>query len=162
MAKKVKAKKASAKKQEVKIETIPARHEFTDVEKSELGGKLAGLTQEKTRVEEEKKVAMSQWTTRIKGIQNDISAVSGKISSGFEMRDTQCEVHYDWKKGEKTYFRKEDGTKVETRKIEEHERQQKLFEEEQAKGGPLKPGDNIVSVEAALKQAEQAPELSNE
>lgn len=155
MAKKVKAKKAAAKKVEVKIETIPARHEFTETERSELGSKLAGLTQEKTRVEEEKKVAMSQWTTRIKGIQNDISSVSGKISNGFEMRDTECEVHFDWKAGKKTYVRKDDGKEIETRRIEEHERQQKLFEEEkEKKAGELKPGANIVAVADALREAE--------
>jgi hypothetical protein len=153
-AKKVKA----AKKPEIKIESIPARHDFTEQEMSGLGSKLAGLTQEKSRVEEEKKVAMSQWTTRIKAIQNDIAATSGKISSGFEMRDTECEVTFDWKKGEKSYTRKADGKHLETRKIEEHERQQKLFEEEKEKQAnapkPLQKGDNIVSVEEAIKQAE--------
>lgn len=156
--------KAAKKQPEYRLEKIPVRYQFTEQDMSQLGSKLAGLAQEKTRVEEEKKVAMSQWTTRIKGIQNDISAVSGKISSGFEMRDTECQVEYDWKKGEK-YYRLE-GKLVETRKIEEHERQQHLFEEEKARNAnqpaPLKPGDNIVSVEAAIKQAEQAPEVTDE
>lgn len=153
-------KKAEKKPPTIKLETIQARHDFTEAEKSELGLKLAGLTQEKTRVEEEKKVAMSQWTTRIKGIQNDIAANSGKISSGFEMRDTECEVHFDWKAGKKTYVRKSDGKEIETRKIEEPERQQHLFEEEQAKNPapkivPLKPGEPIVSVAEAVAEAEQ-------
>lgn len=163
MAKKTKTKKTAKKpKETIKIETIPARHDFSEAEKGELGLKLAGLTQEKTRVEEEKKVAMSQWTTRIKGIQNDISAASGKISSGFEMRDTECEVHFDWKKGTKTYVRKSDNKEVETRKIEEPERQQHLFSEEQEKKkSDLKPGENIVSVEQAIKQAEAEPVNEN-
>lgn len=156
--------KAAKKKPEIKLEKIPVRHQFTPQDMSELGSKLAGLTQDKTRVEEEKKVAMSQWTTRIKSIQNEISATSGKISNGFEMRDTECQVEHDWKKGEKFY--RLDGKIVETRKIEEHERQQHLFEEEKAKNAnqpaPLKPGDNIVSVEDAVRKAEQTSEVSDE
>lgn len=154
---KPKAAKAAAKKEaEVKLETIPARHDFSETEKGELGIKLAGLTQEKTRTEEEKKVHMSQWTNKVKTIQGSITEVSQRISAGFEMRDTECEVRYDWKKGDKTYTRKSDGKVLETRKIEEHERQQRLFEEEKEKrASEVKPGQPLVPVSAAIAEAEK-------
>jgi hypothetical protein len=152
--------KAAKKPEPVKIETIAARHDFSEAEKSQLGCKLAELTQHKTRTEEEKKVVMGEWSNRIKSIQSEISTVSGKISSGFEMRDTECEVSFDWKAGKKTYTRKSDGKVIETRSITDPERQQKLFEEEREKKAnepaPLKPGDNIVSVEEAVRQAESS------
>lgn len=158
MKKKPSKKKAEKKPEPIKIERIPARHNFSEAEMSKLGSDLAGLAQEKTRVEEEKKVHMAQWTTRIKTIQGSISDVSNKITSGFEMRDTECEVHYDWKKGFKTYVRKEDGKEIETRKIEEPERQQHLFNEEQEKKkSEVKPGEPLVKVEDAIKAAEAEP-----
>lgn len=149
--------KATAKKPtiEVKTETIPARHEFNEVERSQLGTDLANLAQEKTRTEEEKKVHMGQWSNKIKEIQGKITSKSHLITSGFEMRDTECEVRLDWTAGTKTYVRKSDGKQVEVRTIAEHERQQKLFDEQQEKrASEIKPGQPLVVVADAIKAAE--------
>jgi hypothetical protein len=158
--------KAVKKPEPVKIETISARHDFTDAEKIQLGSKIAELTQHKARTEEEKKVAMGEWSNKVKSIQSEISNVSGKISAGFEMRDTECEVVLDWKAGKKTYTRKSDGKVIETRSITDPERQQKLFEEEQVKRAnatpPLKQGENIVSMNDALRQAESSAKTVDE
>jgi hypothetical protein len=150
----------------VKLETISARHEFTEEERSKNGLKLAELTQQKTRTEEEKKAVMSQWSTKVKTIQSEISDLSSRISSGFEMRPTECEVHFDWKSGKKTYIRVSDKKVIDTQTITDPERQQKLFEEEKAKNAdkapPLKPGENIVSLDTALRNAEASAKPASE
>jgi hypothetical protein len=156
--KKVKAKKAPAKKAEVKIETIQARHDFSEKEIGELGGSLSGMIREKSRLTEEKKVVMKQWATRIEEVTNRINETSDKMEARFEMRSTECEVHFDWKAGKKTYVRKADGKQVDVQSITDPERQQKLFEENKEKNeNALKPGDNIVSVKDAIRQAESHP-----
>lgn len=158
--KKAKAPK-SAKKEPVKIEKISARHDFTDAEKLELAKHLAGLTEQKTRTEEEKKSVVAEWATKIKSIQTSISGTSAKITSGFEMRDTDCEVHFDWKKSTKTYIRVTDRKEIETRPITDPERQQHLKLEAEAKAPkivpikPVEPGQPLVSVDEALANAEK-------
>jgi hypothetical protein len=158
--------KAVKKPEPVKIETISARHEFDETEKSKLGLKLAELNQQKTRTEEEKKAVVSQWATKVKTIQSEIGDLSAKISSGFEMRPTECEVHFDWKTGKKTYIRISDKKVIDTQSITDPERQQKLFEEQEEKKAnatpPLKQGENIVSMNDALRQAESSAKTVDE
>jgi hypothetical protein len=161
-----KAKAAVKKPEPIKIETISARHEFDETEKSKLGLKLAELNQQKTRTEEEKKAVVSQWATKVKTIQSEIGDLSAKISSGFEMRPTECEVHFDWKTGKKTYIRISDKKVIDTQSITDPERQQKLFEEQEEKKAnatpPLKQGENIVSMNDALRQAESSAKTVDE
>lgn len=164
-----KAKKV-VKKEPIKIEKISARHDFTEAEIGELGKKLAGLTAHKTRTEEEKKVVVGQWSMKVKEIQGEIASVSANLTNGYEMRDTECEVQFDWKSGKKTYVRVLDRKVIETRNVTDPERQQHLkFEADQKapKIVPMKPpepGEPLVpvgaAVDAALKKAEEPKESS--
>jgi hypothetical protein len=159
--KKVKAPKAkpakkAVKKEPIKIEKISARHDFTEAEKTDLGRKLAGLTSQK--------VAMGDWSQKIKTIQAEIGSVSDKITAEWELRDTECEVHFDYKAGIKTYIRVSDKKEIEKRTITEPERQQHLRFEADAKApkivpmAPVAPGQPLTSVDEALRKAEAAPE----
>lgn len=149
-----KPKKAKAKAEEVQIpveiETIDARYDFTDPEKIGLSQEMSAQFTKVATLEEEAKASAASHKSRIKTEKAKLNEIHGKIANGFEYRQTECEVRYDWKAGRKHYHRTTDGKLVHETAITYDDRQTKLFREEQAK---LKPGENIVPVSKAFDKA---------
>jgi hypothetical protein len=113
MSKKTKKKEPEVKAPESK-ETIHAKHVFTNDEMLELSRTLGRTCTEITTLEQEKSAVTKDFASRIetKEIQRD--SLVDKVTSGYEMRPTECIVVFDPPNRSKDYFRTEsDGTRGE-------------------------------------------------
>jgi hypothetical protein len=86
------------------IETIPVEHRFNIEEIGELARRSALETQRANELEERKKQVASDLKAQIEACQAQINSFSAKISNGFEMRDTECEIIYDPPNSTKHYY----------------------------------------------------------
>lgn len=115
-----------APKKKVILETIPAQYNFSIEEIGELARKAALENQRMTDLENPKKQVTSGFKADIEACQAVISSLSDKIASGFEMRDTECEVDFNVKEGKKTYRHKQTGVIVRTAQMTQSDFQQNL------------------------------------
>lgn len=150
--KKPKAKKAKDKQPD-HFEKIEARHNFSDEEKLVMLSELTRLNQQKESLAEEAKASAKSWKSRIESVALQVKNITNNASNGYEMRPTECRVEFNPKKGIKTYFRKDDGTEVETREMTPADYELPLFRDDAKLQG--KPGENLVPVADAFKQAEE-------
>jgi hypothetical protein len=67
---------------------------FTDEEKIEMSQQLAVETQNKRRLEDQKKSVTSQYSSQINEKAESINTLSDKIASGYEFRNIECEVEW--------------------------------------------------------------------
>lgn len=99
---------AKARKRKGVFETtekrvVQAKYHFTDSEKKEMAEKMAQRQQELIEKEDEKKTVMATFTDALKRIKLDISKLSRGYRDGWEHRDYNCVVMYDYKKREVQY-----------------------------------------------------------
>lgn len=95
------------KNQPVEItETIHAKHTFSQDELLELSRGLGRTCTEISQLESEKSAVTKDFGFRIetKEIQRD--SLVDKVTSGYEMRPTDCVVVFDVKNRSKDYFRR--------------------------------------------------------
>ncbi len=78
----------------VQTETRSLRYFFKDDELKGLSLDLANQNQELRRVEDEKKSMTSEYGSRLNILKEHISSLSDKVSSGYEVRNVECEVEY--------------------------------------------------------------------
>lgn len=95
-------------------QTVQARYNFTTSEKSEIAGKLAQRQIDLVEREDEKKTVMASFNDRIKSIKLDISKLSRGYRDGWEYRDYECTVVYNYTKKEKAYKDVRTGEVVDT------------------------------------------------
>lgn len=89
------------------------RYDFTATEISELSMDLANTTQQITQTRDEKKAVVSQFKSKIDELESKTGALSSKISSGYEIREVECEVKYHKpEQGKKTIIRKDNNQKI--------------------------------------------------
>jgi hypothetical protein len=69
-------------------------YEFTTDEKKELGKELANKNLQLAGEEASKRSVTASYASRISSIKEDITALSNKLASGYEMREVICEVEY--------------------------------------------------------------------
>lgn len=88
------------------IETIHAKHTFTQEELIEVSRSLGRTCTEITMLESEKSAVTRDFASRIytKEIQRD--SLVDKVSSGYEFRPTECVVIFDPKNRSKDYLRR--------------------------------------------------------
>jgi hypothetical protein len=102
---------------------------LTEAELKESGKKLADAIQKKTEVE----ARVESFKTQAKGEIAEIDATIGKMSALVnnekEFRNVECEITWDFKKGLKSFIRKDTGEIAKTEKISEEERQRELDEQ---------------------------------
>lgn len=97
-----------------KIEKRHLRYDFTAVEVHDMSLELASRNQELVNVENQKKSAASQYTSRLTSIKADIGSLSDKVANGYEIREVTCDVVFHKpKQGMKTLTRKDSGAKIE-------------------------------------------------
>lgn len=90
-------------KEEKATEKRALRHDFTAVEINDLSQTLAHKTKELAEVTEEKKTVSSQYAARLNEIKAKTNTLSNQITDGFEMRDIECDVEFNFpKQGFKT------------------------------------------------------------
>lgn len=67
---------------------------FTDDEKMQMSQQLAVETQNKRRLEDQKKAVTSQYGSQINEKAEAINTLSDKIASGYEYRNIECTVQW--------------------------------------------------------------------
>ncbi|MCK5236445.1 MAG: hypothetical protein KAR06_05600 [Deltaproteobacteria bacterium] len=87
---------------------------------------LAKETQDLEEIEKRKKDVMADFGSQILKHKSEVGVLSRKISTGEEYRDIECEWNFDWKDGRKRLYRTDTGELLQTDKISDYERQQKL------------------------------------
>ena len=82
---------------------------FNDREKAEIAADMAQKVSELQQTEDDKKAIMSDFKSKIDGIQANINNNATKLNSGYGMRSIKCEVVPNWKKKVWEYTREDNG-----------------------------------------------------
>lgn len=116
-----------------------------------LGSTLANTFSELRSAEDEKKAVVTQCKAKIDAIKARATEIAGKVSSGFEMTDIQCEIRYDQPSpGMKSTVRLDTGEVINVDPMTDAERQTELpLKVEEKK--PVNVGVGGVVVVAADK-----------
>ncbi len=89
------------------------RYDFRATEIHELAVSLAQKNQQLDSIADEKKSVMSQYKSQEDLVKMEVSLLSGKVASGYEMRKVECEVKYHFpEQGKKTFIRSDDGQHI--------------------------------------------------
>lgn len=70
------------------------KYEFSYGEMLDLGRDLSAKNQELRQLEEQKKSVVAEFGSRIAVAKEQISSLSDKVASGYEMRETTCMIDY--------------------------------------------------------------------
>lgn len=90
------------------------RYDFSAVEIHELSLEMANKTQEMAQVTQEKKSVTSSFKSKLDILATSVNSLADKVSSGYEIREVQCDIVYHKpKQGMKTLTRKDTGAKIE-------------------------------------------------
>ena len=93
------------------IETIHAQHTFSPAELVDLSRELGRTCNDINTLESEKSAVAKDFGSRIETKEIRRDSLVDKVTSGYEMRPTECVVVLDPKNRSKDYFRTEpDGT----------------------------------------------------
>ena len=87
------------------IETIHAKHTFTQDELLDLSRTLGRTCSQITVLEQEKSAISKDFASRIETKEIERDSLVTKVTSGYEMRPTECVVVLDPKNKSKDYFR---------------------------------------------------------
>ena len=89
------------------------RYDFKATEIHDLAVKLAQKNQELDNIADEKKSVVSQYKSKEDLAKMEVSLLSGKVASGYEMRKVECEVKYHFpEQGKKTIIRSDNGQHI--------------------------------------------------
>jgi hypothetical protein len=80
------------------------------------------------RLEDHKKAVMSQLKAEIDAKQGLVNLSAEKMRSGFEMREVECKVIYEYEENEVVWVRTDDGRVAHHRQMRPDERQRPLDE----------------------------------
>lgn len=81
---------------------------FTDDEKMQMSQQLAVETQNKRRLEDQKKAVTSQYGSQINEKAESINSLSDKIAAGYEYRNIECTVQWHTPTKNKKLLRRSD------------------------------------------------------
>ena len=108
------------------------RHPLTIDQIVEAGKELAETQREACQLEDDFKSVRDEWKARISAMEARMTTVAGRISRGYDMKDTECTVVMDTPvPGFKTCLRDDTGEKVWVRDMTESDKQLTLKLEEQ-------------------------------
>lgn len=107
MSKKTKAKN----KIEVRTEFALVKHEFTTEETQSLTSNLTKGLRNIGELQEQKKAIGAEYAAKIKTQQAAVSEIANKLDSGFEMKEMQCDVEYDYPSRIKRFYPMRDNGK---------------------------------------------------
>lgn len=82
---------------------------FSNNEKSEIASEMAQKVTELQQAEDDKKAIMSDYKSKIDGIQANVNNAATKLNSGYEMRSIKCEIVPNWAKKVWEYLREDTG-----------------------------------------------------
>lgn len=112
------------------------RHILTTDQLLEAGRQMAEAQNEVVQLEGDFKSVRDDWKARISATESRVATLSGKISRGYDMKDTECTVYMDTpEEGLKACLRNDTGERVWIRDMTDSDRQLvlRLDEEEEKK-----------------------------
>lgn len=108
-----------------KTATESLRYRFSENEITEIARKQADHFRERAILEEEKKRVANQYKTRIETIESEIEGCTESITTGYEIRQVECNVYWHRpERGMKTLIRLDTLEIVRVAAMSEHERVQ--------------------------------------
>lgn len=97
---------------EPKYENEFIKYVFTEPEKKDIANEMAQRIVNLQQAEDDKKAIMSDYKSQIDGIQAGINSAATKMTSGYEMRSTKCQVIPNYPKKVWEYNRVDTGELV--------------------------------------------------
>ena len=95
---------------------------------------LAKTTSEQAEIEGEKKEVMSDFAAKLNKCVADGRVLARKITTKKEDRQVECDLDFDYARGQVYTVRTDTGVTIDQRKLTDDERQEKLdFDQEQGK-----------------------------
>lgn len=148
-------------KQSITTQRRSLRYTFTEDEAKELARELANKNQEQRQLEEQKKSVVAEYGSRMTVVKENISMLSDKVASGYEMRDIQCQVEYHTpERNKKTVTRSDNGEVWVEPMVEADFNLFNQWEAEQENEQP-EEGAEGVSVEEEEEPTEAQPKKGN-
>ena len=114
--------------EETKFEKLFLKYTFSDAEKAEIAAEMAEKVTDLSRKEDELKAVKSDFKSQIDGLQANVNGAATKLTNGYEMRNIECRVERDYKKGVIRFIRTDTGEIARTKEMSHEDRQQKPFE----------------------------------
>lgn len=93
-----------------KIEVKSVKYNFTPEEMLEMGQRLSAAISEARNIEDDLASVKAQFKAKMEAAGGQISSISSKIASKFEMREQRCRVVYYAKERKKRFFLENDLT----------------------------------------------------
>lgn len=148
-------------KQSITTQRRSLRYTFTEDEAKELARELANKNQEQRQLEEQKKSVVAEYGSRMTVVKENISMLSDKVASGYEMRDIQCQVEYHTpERNKKTVTRSDSGEEWVEPMLESDFNLFNQWEAEQENEQPEEEAEG-VSVEEEEEPTEAQPKKGN-
>lgn len=134
---------------------------FTDDEKMAMSQQLAVETQNKRRLEDQKKAVTSQYGSQINEKAEAINTLSDKIASGYEYRNIECTVQWHTPAKNKKLLTRSDTGETFIENMTEYDHN--IFNQYQEKLQEEADGESEFYVDAvATDEAESEPEATPE
>jgi len=118
---------------EPKYENEFIKYVFTEKELKEIAGEMAQKIVNLQQAEDDVKAIKSDYKSQIDGIQAGINSDATKMTSGYEMRSTKCQVIPNYPKKVWEYMRVDTGEKVKEKGMTSNDLQREFEELEQDK-----------------------------
>jgi hypothetical protein len=128
----------------MKTESVSIQHRFDDKDLAELARDQARAHGRKSTLELELKSVVGDYKARVAQAAAEMSSLSARINSGFEMRSIDCMIADEREEGYRFVIRLDNGHITRRRKLAPEERQIKLTETppEQYMGAAILPVDD--------------------
>ena len=125
---------------------------FTDDEKMAMSQQLAVETQNKRRLEDQKKAVTSQYGSQINEKTESINTLSDKIAAGYEYRNIECTVEWHTPTKNKKFLTRSDTGETFIENMTEYDHN--LFNQYQEKLQEEAEADNEFEVEEVQTDGE--------
>jgi len=127
------------------------RVDLTTDELATLSGQLAQAVGRLNEAEADKAEEISQYNANIKAHRASIDKIAQQVNLGYEMREVKCPIEYNVPKvGQKTIAHPETGKPLSVEAMDEAERQENLFKDEQQTGDEAK--ENLATFQGKDKK----------
>jgi len=111
---------------EIIFRNLPVK--LTVDEQLEVAHKMSDALRSIKDLKADKEAIGKSYTSKINIAEGEAWALREKFERGFEDRQVQCHIDYDWAEGTKTIIRVDTGEVVEVLEIPEKERQMSLLQ----------------------------------
>ena len=102
------------------------KYVLSDDEKKDIALTMAQKVSEVNQAEADKKSVTSDFASRINGLTAEVNRSAILLTNGYEMRNIQCEVLYDFEKKVIRYIRTDNNEEAKTRKMTSDDLQMSL------------------------------------